>query len=247
MTDKTDIWDKLRKTDPSQTKTFKRAGGFSGTAIKPIYQIQKMTEVFGPAGIGWGTDQPVFEVVPGDHGEVLVYCTVGLWINPNEPGVPERIYGVGGDKVVTHIKANEQYKRPERWENDDEAFKKAFTDAIGNAMKHLGMSADVHMGLFDDSKYVREREEEERAPRQVDEERPQPTTMPKAKARPIDAEMRTEIDACQTVEELNILWKSAPFKAEFERMPDDWKSALVEHATEHKEILVRAAAPMGHK
>ena len=43
---------------------------------------------------------------------------------------------------------------------DDEAFKKAFTDAIGNAMKHLGMSADVHMGLFDDSKYVESVREE---------------------------------------------------------------------------------------
>jgi hypothetical protein len=83
----------------------------------------------------------------------MVYCWLTLWfVHEGARSMP--IPGVGGDKIITHIKANEQYKRPERWESDDEAFKKAFTDAIGNAMKHIGMSADVHMGRFDDSKYV---------------------------------------------------------------------------------------------
>lgn len=151
-----DLWEKLSKTDPAHTKTFKRAGGFSGTAVKPIYTVQRMTEEFGPCGSGWGINEPVFQVVPGDNKEVLVFCTVSIWTSTGGGTV----YGVGGDKIVTHIKANEQYNRPERWENDDEAFKKAFTDAVGNAMKYLGMSADVHMGLFDDSKYVTARKQE---------------------------------------------------------------------------------------
>ncbi len=154
----TELWDRLSKTDPAHTKTFKRAGGFSGTAVKPIYTVQRMTEEFGPCGTGWGINEPQFQVVPGDNKEVLVFCTVSIWTG-NDNGL-NTIYGVGGDKVVTHIKANEQYNRPERWENDDEAFKKAFTDAVGNAMKYLGMSADVHMGLFDDSKYVTARKKE---------------------------------------------------------------------------------------
>lgn len=154
-----ELWDKLSRTDPAHTKTFKRAGGFSGTAVKPIYTVQRMTEEFGPCGVGWGIGEPVFQVVPGDNREMLVYCTVGLWTCTD--GVQSLyVYGVGGDKIITHIKANEQYNRPERWENDDEAFKKAFTDAVGNAMKYLGMSADVHMGLFDDSKYVTARKKE---------------------------------------------------------------------------------------
>jgi hypothetical protein len=66
----------------------------------------------------------------------------------------KHVYGVGGDKVVSYIKANEQYNRPERWENDDEAFKKAFTDGLTNAFKLIGVGADVHMGMLDDSKYV---------------------------------------------------------------------------------------------
>lgn len=150
------IWKALGKTDPAHTKQFSRAGGFKGTAIKPIWITQRLTEQFGPCGEGWGIDEPQFQVVHGDNREVLVYCTVSCW-----HGTPQnKLYGVGGDKVVTHIKANPQYNRPERWENDDEAFKKAFTDAVNNAFKFVGVGADVHMGLFDDSKYVREVAEE---------------------------------------------------------------------------------------
>ena len=152
------LWEKLSKTDPAHTKTFKRAGGFSGTAVKPIYTVQRMTEEFGACGVGWGITEPSFQIVPGDNKEVLVYCTVGVWTNLSGPSQP--IYGVGGDKIVTHIRENPQKGTRERWENDDEAFKKAFTDAVGNAMKYLGMSADVHMGLFDDSKYVTARKQE---------------------------------------------------------------------------------------
>lgn len=146
------IWERLSKTDPRHTKQFKRAGGFSGTALKPIWIVKRLTEQFGPCGDGWGIDEPSFQIVPGFNNEVLVYCTVRCW-----HGSPDHaFYGVGGDKVVTHIKANEQYKRPERWENDDEAFKKAFTDAVNNAFKFVGVGADIHMGQFEDNKYVQE-------------------------------------------------------------------------------------------
>lgn len=146
------IWGALSVTDPKHTKGFKRAGGFSGTAVKPQWVIQRLTEYFGPVGIGWGMQQPTFQVVQGDNREVLVYCTVAAW-HGDERNI---VWGVGGDKIVTHIKASEQYNRPERWENDDEAFKKAYTDALMNAFKFVGVAADVHMGRFDDSKYVRE-------------------------------------------------------------------------------------------
>lgn len=145
-----DLWDTLSKTDPAHTKGFKRAGGFSGTAIKPMWVWQRLTELFGPCGTGWGFGQPVYQLVNGENREVIVYCTVSAW-HGDKANI---LWGVGGDKVVSYVKANEQYKRPERWENDDEAFKKAFTDALMNAFKFLGVAADVHMGLFDDNKYV---------------------------------------------------------------------------------------------
>ena len=42
---------------------------------------------------------------------------------------------------------------------DDEAPKKAMTDAMTKGFSHLGMSADVFMGKFDNDKYVQELKE----------------------------------------------------------------------------------------
>ena len=150
------IWSALETTSPSATKGFQRAGGFKGTAIKPIYTSLKMTETFGPCGIGWGVSTPTYELVKGDDGSVAVYCTVTLWFRDPETGQrSDPIPGVGGDFAIA--------KRSSGLFADDEAYKKAFTDAIGNAQKLIGMSADVHMGRFDDAKYVNDLKREEAA------------------------------------------------------------------------------------
>jgi hypothetical protein len=147
VTDNLKIWNALAKTDPAHTKQFSRSGGFKGTALKPIWIVKMLTEQFGPAGQGWGTNEPRFEVVAcGD--EVLVYCTVSGWHGDRS----NVVWGVGGDKV--------QAKRKDGHFYDDEAFKKAHTDAIGNAFKMIGVGADIHMGQFDDDKYVATMREE---------------------------------------------------------------------------------------
>lgn len=143
MTKNTELWDKLGKTDPVHTKTFKRAGGFSGTAIKPMWSYRRMTEEFGPCGQGWGINEPTFQVVPNPASEeILVYCTASVWYEKRE----QVVFGVGGDKVAGKNKYGAV--------TDDEAFKKAYTDAVTNALKMIGVGADVHMGMFDDNKYV---------------------------------------------------------------------------------------------
>lgn len=151
MSQNTALWNILGRTDPAHTKSFKRAGGFSGTAIKPMWAYKRMTEEFGPVGHGWGVGEPSFQVVPAIEGEVLVYCTASVWYK-YEDEVSQTVYGVGGDKVVGKNKYG--------LSSDDEAFKKAFTDAITNALKLIGVGADVHMGLFDDNKYVNSMREE---------------------------------------------------------------------------------------
>lgn len=139
----TELWEALGTTDPAHTKSFNRSGGFKGTAIKPQWVLQRLTEQFGPCGIGWGVNEPTFQVVPVGS-ETLVYCTVSAWHESRE----NVIWGVGGDKVSA--------SRSSGAFNDDEAFKKAFTDAVMNAFKFIGVAADVHLGRFDDNKYVQE-------------------------------------------------------------------------------------------
>lgn len=142
MADNLAIWNALGKTDPAATKSFKRGGGFSGTAVKPIWILKRLTEQFGPAGVGWGVNEPTFQVVTGGDSDVLVFCSVSAW-HGDRANV---LWGVGGDKVAGKNK-NGAF-------TDDEAFKKAFTDAVGNAFKTIGVAADIHLGLFDDDKYV---------------------------------------------------------------------------------------------
>lgn len=147
-TDNLRHWSQLERTDPSHTKPFDR-GRFKGTATKPIWNERRLTEHFGPCGIGWGMDKPEFVLVPAGN-ELAVFCTVSLWYRDGEAtGI---VYGVGGDKV-SRAEKNGPFV-------SDEAYKGAYTDALGNAMKHLGVNADIHMGMFDDREYVRELREE---------------------------------------------------------------------------------------
>ena len=150
MTENTKYWDQLKRVPPDQLKGFVRAGGFKGTAIKPMWTIHRMTEIFGLCGKSWGIDRPSFQVVPAGE-EMMVYCTVGVWTGSHDPD-SGRAFGVGGDKVL--LKGRDGLR------SDDEAFKKAYTDALTNACKMLGAGADIHMGLWDGNKYVDETPEE---------------------------------------------------------------------------------------
>jgi hypothetical protein len=238
MSEHLDLWNKLGKTDPKHTKGFNRAGGFKGTAIKPIYTEQKMTEHFGPCGVGWGIDEPKFQIVPGNDGQVAVYCWVSIWIKDGDT-VSAPIHGVGGDMVVV--------KQSAGLRTDDEAFKKAFTDAVGNAMKHLGMSADVHMGLFDDSKYVNEvRAELSRAEatEAVDEDQTiqsNPTSKQHFKT------IYDDITACTTLKQLQGAWER--HQPVVKVLSEDHRKMLLERKNEMKEYLSEnaAAAANGQK
>ena len=134
------FWDQLRWVPQEVTKAFKRKGGFSGNDINPTWRMQRMTEVFGPCGVGWGTTEPKLTFhAAGD--DILVYCVLGVWIDGGTT-----VWGVGGDYIASKNKQGAIV-------TDDEACKKAQTDAIGNAMQKLGLAADVWLGNFDDSKY----------------------------------------------------------------------------------------------
>ena len=229
------LWERLGKTDPSQTKGFSRAGGFKGTAIKPIYTEQKMTEVFGPVGKGWGMGQPSFTTVPGNDGQVAVYCTVELWWREAET-MHGSVFGVGGDMVVV--------KQSAGLRTDDEAFKKAFTDAVGNAMKHLGMSADVHMGRFDDSKYVNELRAELAGEPEPQRQPPPPRfeEQPEMSNTAAKEHWKTIADAlyaCTTLKQLQGAW--ARHYPVYQTLPDGLQKELVIWKDELKDKLMTLA------
>lgn len=157
-------WTLLEHTDERYTKQFSRAGGFKGTDINPTYRWKRMTEIFGPAGVGWGTCDENIQIVPGIDSEQLVYVTCKVWIQDPDTGEKHvGPMGAGGDYIVKWVGKDDK----RRLVSDDEALKKATTDAIGNACRFFGLAADVYLGLFDDSKYREEnRERFEEAERQ---------------------------------------------------------------------------------
>jgi len=136
MTDNKRYWDQLKKTDPRFTKRINKGFG-EITTIDPQWQIMKMTEVFGPVGIGWAYN------VKYTYTDQLVFAEVSVWTEDN-------VSSNDGYGPVCSVQ--------KLWRKtgalDDEAPKKAMTDAMTKALSHLGMSADVFLGMFDNSKYV---------------------------------------------------------------------------------------------
>lgn len=159
MSKNLELWNSVYQTDPAHTKGFQKGGGFKGTAIKPYWLMKRATETFGPCGIGWGWEEMENKMVSG------VWCSkVRLWyrLPPETPegkaaalgiGIPTTLgMGAGqieqwGQTVMEGTNKNGSFV-------DEEAPKKAVTDAVTKCLSYLGFGGDVHMGLFDDSKYV---------------------------------------------------------------------------------------------
>lgn len=135
-------WNNLKTTDPRYTKKVEFGRKF--TSINSQWQLQRMTEEFGPIGLGWGYNVAhSIERITDDY--VLAVADVAVWW---DDGGNARIYGPvrGMSPIVEKGKSGLHF--------DDDAGKKAMTDALTKGLSHLGLSADVFLGLFDDNKYV---------------------------------------------------------------------------------------------
>ena len=141
------LWNTLKRTDPRATKPFTRSGGFRGTQIDPAWRLERMTEVFGPVGRGWGYEQVEWTIV-----ERMVFVCVKLWYR--DPASGEVLWTGpqwGGTEIVRR-------RRDGAEAPDDECFKMSVTDALGKCMLQIGLAADIYLGQFDDSKYREESE-----------------------------------------------------------------------------------------
>lgn len=141
------IWSKVEATNPEFTKGFKRSGGFSGTAICPTYRAKQATEVFGPIGIGWGYEE-LQHRLEGIETSKMWMVQVKFWYIDPTTGKRGEITQWGSTEFVGTNKYGTFV--------DEEAPKKSVTDAWTKCLTLLGFSADVHLGKFDDNKYVQE-------------------------------------------------------------------------------------------
>lgn len=120
------------------------AGRLKGKSdINPQWKISLMTEIYGMCGIGWKFEVTEKTTVPINTGEVMLFMTVAVYIKNGESW-SEPVYGMGGDFIVKKER-NGLY-------SNDEAYKMCLTDALGNALKYIGVAADVYEQL-NDTKY----------------------------------------------------------------------------------------------
>ena len=145
------IYNKLKEV-PEKAQKQITGGRLKGmTDIKPMWRIEKLTEIFGMCGFGWKTLIKNKEIIDGANGEKIAIVDIdlyvkvdGVWSNPIE--------GTGGSSFIANEKSGLY--------TSDECFKMAYTDALSVACKSLGMGADIYWG---DSKYTTTLQEEKKA------------------------------------------------------------------------------------
>ena len=114
--------------------------------INPQWRYETLTEQFGLCGTGWKFEiTDVTQVPVVQTGELMVYLTVNLYVKDGDAW-GAAIPGVGGDFVIVKDKNG--------YHGNDEAYKMALTDALGNAAKMVGVAANIYRGLTE-TKYER--------------------------------------------------------------------------------------------
>ena len=142
------IYNQLKEVPQEAQKKITGGRLVGMTDIKPMWRIEKLTEVFGPVGIGWYTKTLKKELLAGANNEMIAVVDIELYVNYRIPLRLEEdlwsvgIEGSGGSSYISNEKKG-QY-------TNDECFKMAYTDALSVACKSLGMGANVYWG---DSKY----------------------------------------------------------------------------------------------
>ena len=155
MDEKMKLWQGAMKTDPSYTKEYSGAGGYSGTSINGHYMVMRATEAFGPIGIGWG-----YEVLEEryDTGHPLLFDAEGNETLRSMTHVLKlKLWYMMGEKrgEVVHFGITPYISRNKHGPTSDpEAPKKSLTDALKKCLSMLGFGADVYLGQFDDISYV---------------------------------------------------------------------------------------------
>lgn len=136
---------KAAESVPTNAQKTIGAGRLKGmTDINPMWRIKRLTELFGPCGIGWKYTIERQWLESGSDGTSCAFCNINLYIM-QEGAWSDGIPGTGGSSFIAKEKGGLY--------TSDEAFKMALTDALSVACKALGFGADIYWSGNKDSKY----------------------------------------------------------------------------------------------
>lgn len=212
------LYEKFRVV-PEEAKKKITGGRLNGkTDINPMWRIKMLTEEFGPAGIGWYA--PITEkwTEIGANGEITANIRINLFVKADgEWSKP--IEGIGGSLLIA--------KESSGLKTDDDAFKKAYTDAISVACKALGIGADVYYEK-DPTKYQTEDEDGNAGnvkPIRTAKGENKPLNQVKSNVKRLTREEIAQKYGIKNVQE-TIVWFEGKFGCEF----DKWDEEMTEVA-----------------
>jgi hypothetical protein len=146
-----DIYEAVRSVPKEAQKTIGAGRLKNFTDINPMWRIKKLTELFGPCGLGWWytIDRQWIEYAP--NGEYKAFCNISLYYADLDSGsVSQAVQGTGGSAFIANEKSGPYVS--------DECYKMALTDALSVAAKALGIGADIYWAA-DSTKYTAKKTE----------------------------------------------------------------------------------------
>ena len=129
----------LARVVPNEARKPIQAGRLKGmTDVNPMWRIKRLTEMFGPCGVGWWYTITDKQIIDDElTHQRAAFVDIDLFFVDPETGTPSHaIPGTGGASFVTQERSGAYLS--------DECFKMALTDAISVAAKALGVAADVY-------------------------------------------------------------------------------------------------------
>jgi hypothetical protein len=131
-----ELWNAVFSTDPKFTKNVS-LGKYKFTDIDSMWNIRRATELWGPYGTKWKLQNCKYTPIISTQ-----INTVGFMLEAHF------IYPDGDFPIAVDMP----------YDPKGETLKKLQTMCLGKALSRLGFSADVYMGMFEDSAYVKEME-----------------------------------------------------------------------------------------
>ena len=128
------VWDALRAPFPPEAYKDVTLGR-TFTCIDAYHIIERLTEVFGLCGVGWGVRVDEWVVVGTNVGADGV-----LWYTMPPEAAPREVTATGDATILR--------------ENVAEARKKARTNLVSKAASYIGVGLDVYQGKHQDDPYV---------------------------------------------------------------------------------------------
>ena len=146
MSDNKALWLRVCVTDPKAVKEI-TGKQYKGNSPKPYWIVERLTDEFGPCGLGWGFSIISERFERFSDTDSLHIAAVRFWyVLDGKRGELEQI----GQTKATYTSAQGKFIV------DEDAPKKSVTDALVKCASYIGFAGDIFAGRWDDSKYVQE-------------------------------------------------------------------------------------------